>query len=670
MTDNIHESISFSLLERYIMQTPYFNRLHDVYQNSCVYLTFPSNRTKRFEHSIGTMKLASDLFYYSTSNMECDVQEYFLDELEKEFNKIRLSLINSNKPIIEFDDIILNNIDYCNRRDQLKKENFLKLLNNINNLFGNNFLINYTPSTINNSFHIFLYQCLLQSLRISSMLHDIGHPPYSHIIEKALSDLYSEICGIEESKRTKRQVKFIEILQNYRSTTSSFYNKINSEMFLKKNKETRIETNIHFHESVSLKMTWQILQLVFKNYFDDYAKNKTNIVYIIYCISIFEFTFAILNEKSDFWRSIHSIISSTVDADRLDYVVRDTSNSGVSWGTIPYKRLIQTAKFVLNSKIDTDSYLSVAFAEKNINIIDDFLNMRLKIFSEINYHHHNAKISLFYKESVKILARKYLSNSCTIDQESDFFTDISGLWLALDNMLSSKYQIINAIQWNDSWLNSILYNALIECMSNEMDDIGEEDEETKRLSDFLKEIFLSTKAYFSLIKRKSDIKDIEMTIGQNLESLIQKISDNKAVADNEATLKTLDLYSDSLKSINLEILKKLLGKENIFYSACLEVLEDYSSIVEHYIVEDADYGLGIKELKVYKPNGKIYNFFDISSITDYLTIRKNSFPTFFVFIKFKKTISNEDLTEIRNRIGLHIAKKVEERCNEIIHFTI
>ena len=45
-----------------------FNRLHDVYQNSTVYLTFPTNRTKRFEHSLGTMKLCSDMLYHATLN--------------------------------------------------------------------------------------------------------------------------------------------------------------------------------------------------------------------------------------------------------------------------------------------------------------------------------------------------------------------------------------------------------------------------------------------------------------------------------------------------------------------------------------------------------------------------------------------------------------------------
>ena len=68
INDAIHGLISLTEYERRIVSTIGFNRLHDVYQNSTVYLTFPSNRTKRFEHSIGTMKLSSDMFFQSLLN--------------------------------------------------------------------------------------------------------------------------------------------------------------------------------------------------------------------------------------------------------------------------------------------------------------------------------------------------------------------------------------------------------------------------------------------------------------------------------------------------------------------------------------------------------------------------------------------------------------------------
>lgn len=63
VTDNIHGTIYLSALESELISTPYFYRLHDIYQSSTVYMTFPSNRTKRYEHSLGTMELASSMLF-------------------------------------------------------------------------------------------------------------------------------------------------------------------------------------------------------------------------------------------------------------------------------------------------------------------------------------------------------------------------------------------------------------------------------------------------------------------------------------------------------------------------------------------------------------------------------------------------------------------------------
>ncbi|HEY8364620.1 MAG TPA: hypothetical protein VIK84_03525, partial [Haloplasmataceae bacterium] len=68
ITDSLHGIIQLSNLEKKIINSEVFNRLHYISQNSTAYLTFPSNKTKRFEHSLGTMKLAGDIFLNSICN--------------------------------------------------------------------------------------------------------------------------------------------------------------------------------------------------------------------------------------------------------------------------------------------------------------------------------------------------------------------------------------------------------------------------------------------------------------------------------------------------------------------------------------------------------------------------------------------------------------------------
>lgn len=82
ISDTMHGTIQLSEIEKQIISTPIFNRLHNISQNSTVYLTFPSNRTKRFEHSLGAMELCGKIFYYSVCNADKKVIDDFFLQME------------------------------------------------------------------------------------------------------------------------------------------------------------------------------------------------------------------------------------------------------------------------------------------------------------------------------------------------------------------------------------------------------------------------------------------------------------------------------------------------------------------------------------------------------------------------------------------------------------
>ena len=88
ITDSIHGTIYISELEHLMMSTPFFYRLHDVYQSSTVYMTYPANRTKRYEHSLGTMELAGQMFYACVTNSSASDQSQFLDQIKELFKDI------------------------------------------------------------------------------------------------------------------------------------------------------------------------------------------------------------------------------------------------------------------------------------------------------------------------------------------------------------------------------------------------------------------------------------------------------------------------------------------------------------------------------------------------------------------------------------------------------
>ncbi|MEG2138004.1 MAG: hypothetical protein RRY64_05000, partial [Oscillospiraceae bacterium] len=96
VTDNIHGTIYLSELESRMMSTPFFYRLNDIYQSSTVYLTFPTNRTKRYEHCLGTLELASKMLFSATANAPQKVRTSFLSSLADELTVILTQLPQSS----------------------------------------------------------------------------------------------------------------------------------------------------------------------------------------------------------------------------------------------------------------------------------------------------------------------------------------------------------------------------------------------------------------------------------------------------------------------------------------------------------------------------------------------------------------------------------------------
>lgn len=103
VTDNIHGTIYLSELESEMIATPYFYRLHDIYQSSTAYMTFPSNRTKRYEHSLGTMELASSMLFSAVSNANQDTRDELFKKLRFYFGEIfRLAVCYTGSQVAEY----------------------------------------------------------------------------------------------------------------------------------------------------------------------------------------------------------------------------------------------------------------------------------------------------------------------------------------------------------------------------------------------------------------------------------------------------------------------------------------------------------------------------------------------------------------------------------------
>lgn len=555
VTDSIHGTIYLSTLESEFISTPYFYRLHDIYQSSTVYMTYPSNRTKRYEHSLGTMEIASNMLFSAISNSDRTTRERFFSEAFDWFNNIYNGIMSYHNQDAAYLHKASDSLDklfgYAGGK-QPEVEDFFK--NEIKFAYRDGVMEDhaldqfqfYAISTkqdrnLSGMRDTFIYRCVLEAIRLVALFHDVGHPPYSHIIEDVINALYKEVMNTKNGFVDDRRESFLACLKPFLSDkTEEAYR---CKMLL----TTSSLIEAHTHERIGLALLQSAVNEVIpdqiRTIFGLEQSVEVKRAQVLYIVTVVEMALAILTEKSDFFKSLHQIVDGFVDADRLDYVVRDSKNSGVDWGRVPYKRLIQACKLVyldqirmngLNNDKPTKSTLAIAFPNKSSDDITDMLVARYKIFARINYHHRCIKTGAALKACVKDIALDYLQNKKSV------FKDIAMLWESLENARAGNIGV-RIIQWNDSWLISTLHKALIQIPS---------EEKYQLLRENLEEILLNKKKYYGLLKR-----------GDEQRSFAGKL------------IKSINVNIDKLKKLNEHETEKLKNSDKG------EVIEESKDVV-------------------------------------------------------------------------------------------
>ena len=610
LNDTIHGLIPLSEYEKRIISSIGFNRLHDVYQNSTVYLTFPTNRTKRFEHSIGTMKLCSDMFYYSVLNSS----ETTLNTLYEIFEQELVSIISK----------IAKNSQFC--------EQMLGGMtpSNIPPIELDKFRYSLIPNNVPAEYQV-IHLILIQSIRAAALLHDIGHPPFSHIVEYALKAVYEENKNQNPSQNNSLN-EFTKVMSKY------------------------FEDNKKLHEQMGDEISDSILRGIICPISDEDERYNENLFEVL----ILESVKRIFSECGNF-KYLHRIIDSSLDGDRLDYVTRDSINSGMNSGTIDYKRIINDMQIIID-----ESKIYFCFPLKAVNSIEDFIKRRYNIYKDIIYHHRVIKTDYLLEYTVRDLVKKYLKEIPTDTTTSNKMVipfDISGLWFPLGEATSTEKS--NALsQWNDSWLMTILkqifytdYYRNTKIKSNDSEYI---------LSQRLSELLRNTKCYYSLIKRSENFKIIDDSVKEilsdNRESIeqlvakINKMSNKKttktppggATLDIKATLDFIEQILGNAPGIPKGFILAYISKhykaiqldsfENFIKEIVEEETEKIFTNVKVYdritVFKNISIGLD-NPIYFYDYHENIFTLNDISGISDILRLDSDYLPVFYIYILMK-----------------------------------
>jgi len=205
---------------------------------------------------------------------------------------------------------------------------------------------------------------------LAGLLHDIGHAPLSHSTESVMPSLESlklDPSLLINEKNTQRQAT---------------------------------------HEDYTIKaITDSSLSLSLKRYHEKFGVTPMAVSQLItgQATSPEYFTVNGLN----YFPLLHQLISSELDCDRMDYLLRDSYFCGVSYGNFDLDWLID--HFRVCEK-DSHAYLSIE--EKALTSFDDFLIGRFHMFISVYFHYRAVCLE-------KMIARYFSSceNEYTIPSD-------------------------------------------------------------------------------------------------------------------------------------------------------------------------------------------------------------------------------------------------------------
>lgn len=243
----------------------------------------------------------------------------------------------------------------------------------------------------------------VKELRLAALLHDIGHGPMSHQFDSFMfsKDDFQEYFGND----------FPEILELIKDGNNVEHEHI-SLLFIK-----AIYSSLDDKHKADINID-NVLAIIEKDY-------KSNNV----CLDI-----EVEQGNLNILPLLTSIISSCpIDADRMDYLLRDSYFSGVKCGIYDHNRL-----FMSMVPVQCDGAVHLAYKESGLDSIVEFINARANLFGQVYYHKTNRSFS------------SMLSKVCSLAKKVNADVDLFEFTLPSDAEKKSYLEQIQDFYENNS----------------------------------------------------------------------------------------------------------------------------------------------------------------------------------------------------------------------------
>jgi HD superfamily phosphohydrolase len=334
--DPLHDTISFTLVEKLVIDSPEFQRLRRIQQTAFIKYVFPGATHTRFVHALGVMHMAGVLLNSLVAN-----QERILEALESSLQQLPVTVQKSHS---------MTEIHHGSLTDTRTAIEWLK-----------------KPD-------------VAEVLRLAALLHDVGHAPFSHSLERFMPTWNELLTALPELSLPQYLVQaFEKKVERQRAKRADAL-------------DARIRHEIY---------TLMIVARIFSGVAPELSQQLGHDVCAVLDLDVVPPETGVV-ARSQLQTLLHEVVSGEIDVDRMDYLLRDSRECGVVYGLFDAGRILDSASFYKDTQ--TSNY-HLAIRRSGVAAFEDYLRARWSMYQQVYFHKTATACEAMLEAAHKLLGR-------------------------------------------------------------------------------------------------------------------------------------------------------------------------------------------------------------------------------------------------------------------------